>query len=230
MGLAKRIRGGAAWPATVVLVCAAIEIWALADRSRGEPRNEDVRRYVLGEIFDAHRVEQRFLVKADGLSMVRIHPRPASPSPTGTVVLELRDISRGHDDVVQRAATPLASLARSESFVMRFPPQRSRYREYSLAVSVEGASDGQGIGLLAARGEGYRGATLFVDGRPRFGDLLFETSVDNATTNFGSIASQLAQGGIPVSRVVLVLLLIAEFGALYFVIRAFGRPADASIP
>ena len=232
MGLAKLHPLDWVWKvaAGAVLVCAAIEIYALADRSRGEPRNLDVRRYVLGEIFDAHRVEQRFLVKANGLSSVTIHPRPASPSPTGTVVLELRDVTDGRDrGVVQRISTPLVALAQSESFTMHFPPQPSLHRDYALEVSVEGGSDGQGIGLLASRGEGYQGARLFVDnGRARWGDLIFETTVDDATSNFGSIASQLAQGGIPAPRVVLLLVLLAKYAALFLVIRAVARPADAA--
>jgi hypothetical protein len=214
-------------PAGAVLVCAAIEVYTLADRSRGEPRNLDVRRYVLGEIFDAHRVEQRFLVRANGLSSVTIHPRPASSSPTGTVVLQLRDVTDGRErGVVQRVSTPLVSLAQSASFSMRFAPQSSLYREYALEVTVEGGSDGQGIGLLASRGEGYRGATLHIDGgRARWGDLIFETTVDGATSNFGSIASQLAQGGIPAPRVVLLLVLLAKYAALFLVIRVFAQPA-----
>jgi hypothetical protein len=212
-----------------VLLCAAIETYALADRSRGEPRNADLRRYVLGEIFDTHRVEQRFIVKANGLSSVTIHPRPASPSPTGSVVVQLRDITDDREQgvVVQRTSTPLVKMAQSESFTMRFPPQSSVYREYALDVMVDGASDGQGIGLLASRGEGYRGGALLIDdGRPSWGDLIFETTVDDATSNFGSIASQLAQSGIPAARVVLLLVLVAKYLALLAIIRAFAGSGD----
>ncbi len=228
----KTFRGDWTWKvaAGTVLVCAAIEAHALADRSRGEPRNRDIRRYVLGEIYDAHWAEERFLVRANGLSSITIRPRPASPSPTGTVVLELRDVTDGRElGVVKRVSTPLAALAQSESLTIRFPPQPSLDRDYALKVSVEGASDGQGIGLLASRGEGYRGATLHIDGgRARWGDLIFETTVDNATSNFGSIASQLAQGGVPAPRVVLLLVLLGKYAALFLIIRAFARPLDAA--
>ena len=228
MGLAV-LRIDPAWKlaAGAVLVCAAIEGYALADRSRGEPRNHDIRRYVLGEITDKDRVEQRFLVKGNSFSSVTIHPRPASPAPTGTVVLEVRDVTNQRDwGVIARVATPLPELARLESFTIPLRPQPSIYREYVLKVTVEGGSDGQGIGLLATRGEGYGGATLFVNGRRRFGDLVFETTVDDAKSNFGSIASQLGQGGIPAPRVVLLLVLIAKYAALFVIIRAFARPAD----
>ena len=218
-------------PAAVAVACAAIEGYALADRSRGEPRNRDIRRYVLGEIYDAHRVEQRFLVKANGLSSVTVHPRPVSPSPAGTVVLRLRDITDGGEGssegtVVKQVSEPLVSLAQSESFTMRFPPQPSLSRNYALEVTVEGGSAGQGIGLLATRGEGYRGGTLRINGgRPRFGDLVFETTVDEAMSNFGSIAFRLAQGGVPAPRVVLLLLFLVQNAALFLVIRAYVQPA-----
>ena len=229
MGLATfgRIERGLRLAAGAVLICAAIEGYALADRSRGEPRNHDVRRYVLGEITDRDRVEQRFLVKGNSFSSITIHPRPASPAPTGTAVFELRDVTDQRDwGMVARMSTPLPELARMESFTIPLRPQPSIYREYALRVTVEGGSDGQGIGLLATRGEGYAGATLFVNGRRRFGDLVFETSVDDAMSNFGSIASQLAQGGVPAPRVVLLLVLIAKYVALFVIIRAFARSAD----
>ena len=231
MGLARlsRLR----WPwkiaAGAVIACAVIEACALADRSRGEPRNLDIRRYVLGEIFDTHRVEQRFLVKADGLSAVTIYPRAASPSPTGTVVIHLRDITGGHDHDVVIQQMPLVSMARTKSFTLRFPPQPSVFREYALDITVDGASDGQGIGLLASRGEGYRGGTLFIDaGRPRWGDLIFETTVDGATSNFGSVALQLGQRGIPAPAIVLSFVLIAKYLALFAIIRAFAQSSDGA--
>lgn len=213
--------------AAAVLVCIAIEGYALADRSRGEPRNHDIRRYVLGEITDRDRVEQRFLVKGNSFSSVTIHPRPASPAPTGAVIFELRDVTDQRDwGIIARVSTPLAELARMESFTIPLRPQPSIWREYALAVKAEGGSDGQGIGLLATRGEGYAGGTLYVNGRRRFGDLVFETTVDEAMSNFGSIASQLGQGGIPAPRAVLLLVLIAKYLALFVIIRAFARAVD----
>ena len=142
-------------------------------------------------------------------------------------MLELRDVTDGGEwGIVKRVSTPLAALAQSESFTMRFAPQPSLHRDYALEVSVEGGSDGQGIGLLASRGEGYRGATLHIDGgRARWGDLIFETTVEAATSNFGSIASQLAQGGIPAPRVVLLLLFLVKNAALFFIIRVLAQPA-----
>ena len=84
-------------------------------------------------------------------------------------MIELRDVTDGRElGVVKQVSTPLAALAQSKSFTMRFPPQLSLDRDYALKVSVEGASDGHGIGLLASRGEGYRGgrrSTSMEEGR-----------------------------------------------------------------
>lgn len=215
--------------AGAMLVCAAVETHSLMDRSRGEPRNLGIRRYVLGEIYEGYRVEERFWAKADGLSSVTIYPRPAAPAPTGNVMISLYDVTDDRAPLaVRQVSVPTAELAGADSFTLRFPPQRSVYREYVLEVSVVDGSDGQGIGLLATRGDGYRDGSLFVNGRRRFGDLAFETTVDDATSNFGSIASQLAAGGIPAPRVMLFFVLIAKYAALFVIIRAFARSADAT--
>lgn len=221
MELARRLAAGA------VLACAVLQATALADRTEGEPRNGDIRRYVLGEVYDQHRVEQRFLVRADGLSSVTVHPRPASPSPTGVVNLALRDITRASDGpVVQRASAPLPDLARSDAFTMAFAPQASRNRMYALEITVQGGSDGQGIGLLASRGEGYPRATLLLNGRQWWGQLVFETTVDGATSNFGAIAEQLGGSGIPAPRAVLLLVLLVLNATVFLLIQAFSRWPD----
>ena len=213
-----------------VLVTVALEIHALSDRSRGEPRNGDVRRYVLGEIYDGYRVEQRMLVKANGFSSVTIHPRPASASPTGTVVLQVRDITRGGSgEVVKRTVTPLPSLAQTASFTIHFPPQPSFYREYALEITVEGGSDGQGVGFLASRGQGYRDAILLINGATRWGDLIFETTVEEAAPNFQVIARQLGRGGIPVPQGVLALLLLAKTVFIFLLIRASFQPRQPDL-
>ena len=231
MGLARRARTSRAWTRaiSVIVVCAAIDAYWLT--IRGEPGNGGIRRYVLGEIFDRQSVEQQFTVKANGLSSVTVHPRPASPSPTGMVVLRLLDVSNGGDLAVAELSTSVASFAQLESFTMRFPPQASLYRDYALLVGVEGSSDGQGIGLLAARGgslrgDNYRRPRLWINSRRQFGNLVFETTVDGATSNFGSIASQLAQGGVPAPRVVLLFVLIGKYLALFAIILAFARPSS----
>jgi len=231
LGLA-RFRGIRTFAAGALLICAAIEAYSLTDRR--EPGYHDIRRYVLGEIFDTYRVEQRFFVKADGLSSVTVHPRPASPAPTGNAILTLRDVTDEADPgIVHRASVPLAELARMESFTMRFPPQRSRYRAYLLEVTTEGSSDGQGIGLLAARGgslrgDNYRGPTLWMEGRRRFGNLVFDTTVNGAMSNFESIAATLGRGGVPAPSLVLFLVLIGKYVALFVIIVACAHPAGAA--
>lgn len=225
--------GGRPWKvvAGAVLVCAALDAYALADRSLGEPSNADIRRYVLGELYDGHRVEQRFRVKAHRFSSITIYPRPASPSPTGTAVLQLSDVSNeAAPIVIKRVEEPVAALVQSRSYTIEFPAQPSAYRDYVLEVTVEGSSDGQGLGLLATRGEGYRGGKLWLNGRERVGDLAFETTVAQARSAFRSMASQLAQTGVPAPAVVLVLVLLGKYAALFFVIRALVPEGAAAAP
>lgn len=212
-------------PAAAVLVCAATEIYALADRSSGEPRNRDIRRYVLGEVSEGSLVEERIVPKSDGLSSVTIYPRPAAPAPTGNVLIELYDVTDGgQPQAVRQVSAPTVELARMPSFTMHFQPQQSTYREYVLQVSVSGGSDGQGIGLLATRRGDVHDhpfeSSMFINGRRQFGNLAFKTTVDGATSNFGSIASQLAHRGVPAARVALALVLLLKSAALWFIIRA----------
>ena len=215
--------------AGAILLYAVVQIVALVDRSAGEPRNGDIRRYMLGEIYDEHHVEQRFVVRAPGLSSVTIHPRPASPSPTGSVTLTLRDVTGGDaGPIVHRESAPLPELARADAFTLRFPPQPLPNRTYALQIVVTGGSDGQGIGMLASRGDGDRRASLFVNGRRRYGSLVFDTTVDGASSNFGAIAEQMGRSGMPAPRAVLTLVLLLMNGALFALIQ--GRwQADTSV-
>lgn len=208
--------------AGVVLVCAAIEVYALVDRSNGEPRNKDIRRYVLGEIAGDTRVDQQFHVRADGLSSVTIYPRRMHDNPIGSATVLLSDVTPGDEiGVLDLKEVLLSALSDAEALTLRFPPQPSRGREYRIEFTVAGVPRGQGIGLLAARGEGYRRAFHSINGgRPRWGDLVFETTVEGATSNFGSIAAQLDRGGVPASRVVLALLLLVKNGILFMLIYA----------
>ena len=205
--------------AGVVLTCVGIEAYVLADRSNGEPRNKDIRRYVLGEIVSDTLVAQQFHVRADGLSSVTIYPRRISDDPAGAATVVLRDVGSG---VVYREETPLSVLAEAGALTLRFPPQPLRERDYRIEFTVTDAPRGRGIGLLATRGEGYRRAALSLnDDRPRWGDLVFETGVEGATSNFGSIAAQLGRSGIPAPRAVLALLLTLKSGILFLLIRTF---------
>lgn len=214
--------------AAVVLTCAVIEISALADRSNGQPRNRDVRRYVLGEISGEVLVEQQFRVRADGLSAVAIYPRRTNDSPRGSAIVVLHDLKSG---IVHQEVAPISELAAAEVLMLRFAPQPSRGRDYRLEFRVADAPRGRGIGLLATRGGGHRRAVLTINGgRPRWGDLVFDTTVDGAISNFGAIASQLARAGVPAPYAVLALLLLTKSTALFVLIHAFairGTPASS---
>lgn len=210
-------------PVAIGAACVVLQALALADRSQGEPRNRDLRRFVLGEIYDEHEVEQQFVVRGRGFSSITIHPRPASPSPTGTVTLTVRDVTKAREGpIVHRRSLPLADLARADAFTLTFPPQASQNHRYALQVEVMDGSDGQGFGLLAARGTARR-ATLLVQGRPQWGNLVFETTVDDATSNFGALAAQLGRAPVPAPRAVLLLVLVAANAALFVVLQAFSR-------
>lgn len=225
-------RGSWMAAAIVAVVCAAVELPALADRSRGEPASGGIRRYVLGEIADDLVVAQEFLVKADGLSSVTIHPRPMSAAPNGVATIALWDVTDAADHdgrvVVGSTTVPLARLVQSDALTLNFTPQRSWHRRYQLTVTVAGASRDLGFGLLAARGEGHRDAMLTVNGTRKWGDLVFETTVAGAVSNFALLRGRLASAGIPAPGVALAVLLAAQYLALAAAVCALLRPIAGS--
>ena len=204
--------------AGVVLACVGIEVYVLADRSNGEPRNKDIRRYVLSEIVSDTLVAQQFHVRADGLSSVTIYP---GVSVTTRPALRRSCCATCGPGLYIAKRRPSPFLPRPGSYTAVPATTVARAR---LSHRVHGyrCAAGRGIGLLATRGEGYRRAVLSFDGgRPRWGDLVFETGVEGATSNFGSIAAQLGRSGIPAPRAVLALLLMLKSGILFLLIRSF---------
>lgn len=222
---------GWALPLAAVVVCLALEAAGLADRSGGEPRNAGVRRYVVGEISREARLAQTFLVKADGLSSVTIHPRATSGQPAGAAILDLVDVTEGSEPrVVTQTTVPVATLAASASYTLRFPPQPSRSREYRLEIAMVDVPRGGGVGLVAARGDGHPNATFFINinGRARWGDLVFETTVDGAQSNMALLQARLSSWGVPAATLALMLLLAAKAALLYVLMRAIARNAGAA--
>ena len=122
---------------------------------------------------------------------------------------------------VQRARVPLPQLIQSETFTMKFAPQHSEGRHYAIDISVEGASDGQGIGFLASRGESSSLNPLFFDQRLRWSELIFDTTVDEARSNFARLADTLGGLGIPVPVLTLIALLTVGNTVVLFMIHMF---------
>lgn len=211
------------WPAAVVLICVAIDGYVLA-RSYGEPSNDGIRRYVVGEIADDVTVGQTFAARAGGLSSITVHPRAVSPGPAGVATFEVRDISGVAPVIVQRATAPVDALAAAGAFTIRFPPQPSFGRRYEVEMRLTQATRGHGIGLLATRGDGYRDGSLQIRGRPRWGDLVFEGTADESRSNFAVLVSRLREVGVPAAAVVLALAVAGKNAALWFVLHAFARP------
>jgi hypothetical protein len=215
--------------AAVTAVVAAIQAFALADRSRGEPANDGLRRYVLGEITEDIRVGQQFLVKANGLSSVTIYPRPAGRSSRGTATVEVREAACANANegtLIARVVKPADDLIRAGALTVSFAPQASWYRTYCVVVWVEQAGYGEGFGLLAARGDGHRDSALIVNGARKWGDLVFETTVTDAVSNFGILSGRFESAGIPAPAAAFGLLLGVQCAALFVLLRSLWERAD----
>ena len=216
-------------PVAVVVACAVLEGYALA-RTGSQPSNDGVRRYVLGEIAGELTAGQTLALRADGLSSVTIHPRATNDRATGSATLELRDVTTDPPVVIRQVTKPVAELVAEGEVTLAFPPQRSFARRYEMELRVTGAARGQGLGLLATRGDGYRDGRLRVIGRNRFGDLVFDTTVEGARSNFEVLASRLTAAGVPAAALVLVAAMLGKNAALLLILRALftaGEPDAA---
>ncbi len=215
-------------PLAVVMASLAIYAQSLAT-SGGVPSNDGLRRFVVGAIADGDTVYQGFSPRADGLSSITIYPRPYRPDTTGSAIIELRDVTSKPPVVVASLIAPNASLVAEGRITLSFPSRPSLGRKFELALHTIHTPLTHAIGLLATRGEGYTPGVLRVNGWQRNGDLVFETSVDQAQSNFAVLVSRLSSAGVPAAAVCLLLTLAIAHAALYALLAWWVRAAKASI-
>ena len=215
-------------PLAVVAASLAIYAQALATNG-GVPSNRGVRRFVVGAIADGDTVVQGFSPRADGLSSVTIYPRPFRPDTTGDAILELRDVTSEPPELVASLTASNASLVTAGRITLSFPPRPSLGRRFELALHTIHTPLSHAIGLLATRGEGYAPGVFRVNGGQRNGDLVFETSVDQAQSNFATLVSRLSSAGVPAAAVCLLLTLAIAHAALYALLAWWVRAARASV-
>jgi hypothetical protein len=121
---------------------------------------------------------------------------------------------------------PADELVRAGTLTLSFRPQTSWYHTYSVVVTVDEAEYGHGFGLLAVRGDGHRDSALTVNGTPKWGDLVFETTVTGATSNLQTLSRRLASAGVPAAPAAFALLLLAQCAALFVLLRSLWQRAD----
>lgn len=215
-------------PLAVMMASIAIYAQALAT-SGGVPSNDGLRQFVAGAIADGDTVSQGFTPRADGLSSVTLYPRSYRPDTTGDAIIELRDVTSEPPEVVASVTASNVSLVAAGRVTLSFPPRPSLGRKFELALHTIHTPLSHAIGLLATRGEGYTPGVLRVNGWQRNGDLVFDTSVDQAQSNFAVLVSRLSSAGVPAAAVCLLLTLAIAHAALYALLAWWVRAAKASI-
>ncbi len=119
----------------------------------------------------------------DGL-WVRAAPRPAGEPPTsGPVVVTLSLLSdQAAGPVLWRQVLDAAAIDTGRAVHLAFPAIRaSRGERYRLGVRHAPPPDATPLRLLARRDDAHPHARFDVDGRERWGDLMFEASSRRAT-------------------------------------------------
>jgi len=167
----------------VSLAVVGAQVYAVFFAEHGVPRSGRTGRAMLvGEVAGDHEVSQTMALEADGFERIVVHARPYGGSVGGDVVFELKDIVGGTEGLLFRISRSAAEVIASNAFAIAFPPiNNSSGRQYRLDISAPRTPPGQGIALAATSDDSYPGGSLFVDGRERWGDLVFETQAARDT-------------------------------------------------
>ncbi|MGH9161014.1 MAG: hypothetical protein ACRD2X_13655 [Vicinamibacteraceae bacterium] len=161
------------------------EIHRLFFVQHGTPRVLPVRGHttLVDDIGGRREVVQTFRLDADGFDAITVQARPGRQRPRGDVVFELYDVVSGRDRLIYRLTHPAEKVAAERSFRLGFPsivPSRGRY--FRLRVRAPTTPAEHAIALVANLTDDYDAGQLSVDGRERWGDLVFETSARYAST------------------------------------------------
>jgi hypothetical protein len=160
------------------------EISRLFVVQHGTPRVSPVRgrTTLIRDISGGREVAQTFRIDADGFDSITVHARPGRVDVAGDVVFELYDEVSGRDRLLYRITHPAAKVVAERSFRLRFPAiVSSRGQHFRLLVRAPSTPAEHPIALVANLTNEYDAGRLFVDGRERWGDLVFETSARYAT-------------------------------------------------
>jgi len=163
-------------------------------------------------------VSQTFLMTADGLEAVEIAATAAGPEATGTVRLDLYDVTDGVN-FVHGVEVPAAELVNASVYRFTLPPiddsNGQRYRIDVRTVSPAPA----GVSVWATKGDRYSEGMMLINDRERWADLGFATFAPAGRSSWNRLTSP-EEGDPTRSRAhVAIGALAAYWAALGFVLR-----------
>lgn len=159
------------------------EISRLLFVQHGTPRVSPVRdRTTLIHLGGRRELAQTFRIDADGFEAVTVHARPGRGDVAGDVVFELYELAAGRDRLRYRITHTAAEVVAERSFRLSFPAIAvSGGRHFRLRVRARSTPPAQPMAFVANLTDEYDAGQLFVDGRERWGDLVFAASARDAT-------------------------------------------------
>jgi len=116
-------------------------------------------------------VSQTFVMTADGLAAVTLSAAATHPDPTGSVQVDLFDVS--DRKLVHKFDVSAREFVEQPVYRLTFPPiDDSAGQTYRIDVRGSNLPAG-GIALWATKGSRYSGGTMLINDRERWADLTF---------------------------------------------------------
>jgi len=181
-----------------------------------------LRRFDTPEIAEGRVFSQTFTMDRDGLTAIEFNFDPVGP-PSRDFTVTLLDVTIPRSSrIVSTQTIRVHALGDRRSFRFEFPPiPDSRFHSYEFDVS--GGDGRSGYALVAARGDGYTGGTLGVDGRARWSDLIFQTDVSPPVASTWTTLWTRRGGSGRASGKLILALLGLNWIAVGFLLRAVAQ-------
>jgi len=126
------------------------------------------------EITRDHVFDQTFVMNQDGLNSIAFSVAPLDDTRSGDIRFRLSDVTDKNNPRLMRTGEVRAGAPTGDTLRFAFEPiTNSSSHTYAFEVA---ATERSGLALVATKGDAYAAGTLWVDERPRWADLVFQTS------------------------------------------------------
>ncbi|HEY3158674.1 MAG TPA: hypothetical protein VGJ78_06910 [Vicinamibacterales bacterium] len=118
--------------------------------------------------------DQTFVSNQDGLNAIEFSVAPLEATRSGDIRFRLSDVTDKNNPRVMRTGEVRAGALIGDRLRFAFEPiTDSSSHTYAFEVA---ATERSGLALVATKGDAYAAGTLMVNERPRWADLMFQTS------------------------------------------------------
>ena len=164
-------------------------------------------------------VSQTFVMTAPTFHAIEFRPAPPDHPVSGSVRLELHDLTGHGDRVVRAVDVPAATVAAAPTYRFEFEPVNgSKDAPYRFDVTSPAPT---GLTLWATRGEGYPEGALAINDISRWADLAFEVDAPVPTRWSAIVELPFPRNYAVAGALVAEWLLVGV--AFVLIARAFAR-------